>query len=148
MNRAALALLTGLLLAACGSSSQTPTGHTTSTSPTSTTSAATTWRALRSVHITVAQPGLPPPGGQPKTESFTTASQLARVTAALNRYHISQKVPPTPSHGCAGGHQITITIVRQSGQTVNLSAYRCAGGISGNIAGGLTGFLAAVKAPQ
>ena len=146
VKRAALALSTALLLAACGSSTSTTTAtHTTST--TSTTSATTTWHGLKSVRVTVAQPGLPPPYGGPSTVSFTTPDRLAKATAALDRYHIRQRLPASESHGCAGGKQIKIAIVRLSGQPLTLNAYRCGGQTTGSVAGDLTGFMAALGMP-
>jgi hypothetical protein len=148
MRRVALVLLVGSLLVACGSSSSS-TSSTTSTSATNATSSSfVPWRQLHSVHITVARPGLPPPYGQPKTKSFITPADVARVTGELNRHHIARQVPPTPNHGCAGGTTIAITIAKQHGASVNLNAYRCGGGRSGDVAGDLTGFLAAVQAPS
>lgn len=126
--RSALALMcaAGLGLAACGGSSHP------------------TWSQLRAVRITVAQPGLPPPYGAPKSTTFTTPAQLTRVTSALNAHHIAKASTTTPNPGCAGGFQIAIVIVPQHAGTVRLGAYRCANQDSGDIGGDLPGFLSAV----
>jgi hypothetical protein len=147
MKRAALAVLAGLLLAACGSSSSSTTTPAHTTGTTSTAGSTTTWHGLKSVRVTVAQPGLPPPYGGPSTISFTTPQRLAQATAALNRYRISQRVPASESHGCAGGKQITIAIVRLSGQHLTLNAYRCGGQTTGGVDGDLTGFMSALGMP-
>jgi hypothetical protein len=122
------ALCAGLALAACGSSS-------------SSSSSASDWTHLASVHVTVAQPGLPPPYGAPKTTAFTTPAQVARVTKLLNANRIKQAASTTASSGCAGGFKIAIAIVPNASGTVNLNAYRCAGKTTGNTDGDLVGFL-------
>jgi hypothetical protein len=115
-----------LVLAACGGSSSSE------------------WTGLRSVRVTVAQPGLPPPYGLPKTTSFTTSGELARVTSQLNSHHIVQASSSSSSTGCAGGFQIQIVIVRTNAGTAKLSAYRCANQTSGTVSGDLVGFLKAI----
>src|SRR5436305_4958828 len=129
LRLAVVALCAGLGLAACGSSS----------------SNATTWHSLRSVRVTVARPGLPPPYGAPKTTSYTTPAQLAKVTSALNQFHIAQRSAASSSQGCGGGSQILITIVPQQGRTVSLTGYLCANRTTGNIGGDLPGVLSAMK---
>jgi hypothetical protein len=128
----ALALLAGLPLAACGGNSQTTS----------------TWHSLRSVRVTVARPGLPPPYGVPKTTTFATPPDVARATSALNNFHIARRVPPSSNSGCAGGTQIEITIVPQQGRTASLNAYRCANQTTGDVAGNLPGFLSALGLPS
>jgi hypothetical protein len=102
------------------------------------------WKDLQTVRITVAQPGLPPPYGKPKTTSFTTQGQLTRVTAALNAHHITQASSTSTSNGCSGGFTIKIAIVPKSGAPTNLSAYRCAKQTTGDASGDVTGFLSSV----
>jgi hypothetical protein len=102
------------------------------------------WKNLQSVRVTVAQPGLPPPFGRPRTTSFTSPAELARVTTLLNSHHIARVSATTPSTGCAGGFQIGIVIARQGSGPVDLSAYRCANQTSGNVKGDLVGFLNAI----
>jgi len=119
-------LCVGLALAACSSGSS---GE---------------WKSLRSVRVTVAQPGLPPPFGRPKTTSFTSPAEVARVTRLLNAHHIARAPSTSSSSGCAGGFQIGIAIVPSGGAPVNLSAYRCANQTSGNVKGDLVGFLRAI----
>jgi hypothetical protein len=125
------ALCAGLALAACGSSS-------------SSSGSSSDWKNLASVHVTVAQPGLPPPYGAPKTTAFTTAAQVVRVTNLLNAHHIAQAASTTSSSGCAGGFQIAVAIASRSSAPVKLSAYRCGGQTTGNVDGDLVGFLRAV----
>jgi hypothetical protein len=125
------ALCAGLALAACGGSS-------------SSNSSSSDWKNLASVHVTVAQPGLPPPYGAPKTTAFTTPAQVTRVTKLLNANHITQAGGTTSSSGCAGGFQIAVAIVPRSSGPVKLSAYRCGGHTSGNTSGDLVGFLQAL----
>lgn len=115
-----------LLLAGCGGSSST------------------TWKGVRSVSVTVSQPGLPPPGGAARTTTFASPSEVARVTAALNSHRISKLSSPSSGSGCGGGFQIAITVTKSSGSPVQLSAYRCAGRTSGDVGGDLPGFLAAI----
>lgn len=128
MRTAGVLLGSVLVLAACGGGGSQPTS----------------WRSLRSVRVTVAQPGLPPPYGQPQTTSYLAPAEVARVAGALNHFHIAQRVPPSSSAGCAGGFQIELTIVPQRGRTIDLSAYRCAGKTYGGVAGDLGGFLNAL----
>ena len=118
----------GLLLAACGSSK----------------SSSTTWKDVRHVTVTDARPGLPPPGGLPHTTSFTTPSDLDRVTAALNAHHIHKLSSASANNGCAGGATIAITITRGSSAPVRLSGYTCANTTTGDIGGDLSGFLTAI----
>lgn len=101
------------------------------------------WTNLRTVTVTVANGSLPPPYGRPHETRFTTASQLKRVTAALNANKIAAR-RPVPSTGCVGGYEVTIAISRKQGAGVRLSAYRCGAKTFGAIAGNLAGFLAAV----
>jgi hypothetical protein len=119
-----------LCVAACGSSSST--------------SSAEAWKSLRTVRITVAQPSLPPPYGEPKTTAFTTPAQVSRVTAALNAHHIAKAASSSTNNGCAGGHTVIIAIVPLNGAPTQLSAYRCANQTTGNVDGDLTGFLSSL----
>jgi hypothetical protein len=144
MRVTALALLVGLTLAACGSGRSSSSATTSSTPTTVRITAAPPWRGLRSVRVTLVQPGLPPPYGRPQTRVFSNRIQLERVTAALNQYQIAERVPPSSNHGCAGGMQITVTIVRQQGPPVNLNGYRCGGLTTGNAEGDLVSFLNAL----
>jgi hypothetical protein len=125
------ALCAGLTLAACGSSS-------------SSSSSSADWKDLASVHVTVAQPGLPPPYGAPKTTAFTTDAQVAHVTALLNEHHIARAASTTSSSGCAGGFKIAIAIVARASGPVRFSAYRCAGQTTGSVDGNLVAFLQAL----
>lgn len=118
-----------LLVSACGGSSST-----------------IDWKDVRSVTVTVARAGLPPPFGRPQTTRFDTGSELARVTAALNAHHIHKLASASSSNGCAGGTQISITITRGAAAPVHLSAYRCANTTTGDAGGDVTGFLSAVGA--
>jgi hypothetical protein len=122
-----------LCVAACGSSSSS--------------SSAEAWKSLHTVRITVAQPSLPPPYGEPKTTAFTTPAQVARVTAALNAHHIAKAASSSTNNGCTGGHTVMITITPQSGAATQLSAYRCANQTTGDIDGDLTGFLSSLGIP-
>ena len=121
------ALCAGLVLAACGGSS----------------SSSSNWHSLRSVRVTVARPGLPPPYGAPKTSSFTTPAEVAKATAALNAFHIAQR-SATPRQGCGGGSEVAVTVVPQQGRTVSLTGYLCGGQTTGSIGGNLSGFLSAL----
>ena len=125
LRRAVVAVCAALLIAGCG-------GVTHSS-----------WSHLRSVRVTVAQPGLPPPFGAPKTTSFTTPTALANVTRALNAHHIDRS-SQSSSPGCAGGFTVLIVIVPQQSAPVRLTAYRCAGQTTGDVGGDLTGFLSAI----
>ena len=102
------------------------------------------WEDVHSVTVTVARPGLPPPGGAPHTTEFTSASAVAQATAALNAHHIEQSSSSSSNNGCAGGAQIAITIVKHDGTSVRLSAYQCGGHTTGDVSGDLSGFLSAV----
>jgi hypothetical protein len=105
------------------------------------------WAQLRSVSVTVAQPGVPPPAGLPRTTVFATSSEVARVTAALNRHHISRGGSPDATEECAGGTVVTIRIVSAKAGTapVPLHAYLCGGHQSGDAAGDVRGFLAELR---
>jgi hypothetical protein len=107
-------------------------------------SSSSQWKDLQTVRVTVAQPGLPPPYGEPKTTSFTTQGQLTRVTTALNAHHITQASSTSTSNGCSGGFTIKIAIVPKSGTPTNLSAYRCAKQTTGDVSGDVTGFLSSI----
>lgn len=120
------AFLVGLVLAGCGGSSSPE------------------WKDLRTVTLTVAQPGLPPPFSRPKTSAFSTAADVARVTTLLNSHHIAKASNPSANPGCAGGFTIAIVIVRRGSAPVRLSAYRCANQTSGDVSGDLVGFLQAI----
>jgi hypothetical protein len=117
----------GLALAACGGSSSS-----------------TQWKDVRNVTVTVARPGLPPPGGLPRTTAFTTSGELSRVTVALNAHHIHKLSSASSSNGCAGGATIAITIEQGGSAPVRLSAYQCANTTSGDVGGDLSGFLRTV----
>ena len=104
----------------------------------------TGWKNLQSVTVTVARPGLPPPGGLPHTTAFTSQAELARVTAALNALQIRKVSTASSTSGCAGGTQIAITITRAHGAPTHLSAYQCGGKTTGDIGGDLSGFLSEV----
>jgi hypothetical protein len=127
------ALCAGLVLAACGGSSSSSSGSSPG------------WKDLTSVRVTVAQPGLPPPFGLPKTTSFTTSGQVAHVTSLLNVHHIVKAASTSPSSGCAGGFQIAIVIVPRGSAPVKLNAYRCANHTSGDASGDLVAFLKAIR---
>ncbi len=96
------------------------------------------------MHVTVAQPGLPPPYGLPKTTAFTTPAQVARVTALLNANKIEKAAATVPSSGCAGGYKIALVIVPRGAAPLSLNAYRCANTTSGDVSGDLVGFLKAI----
>jgi hypothetical protein len=125
-------LCAGLLIAACGGSSSSSSGATSG------------WKDLSSVRVTVAQPGLPPPFGLPKTTSFTTSGQVAHVTSLLNSHHIARASSASSNSGCAGGFQIGIVIVPRGAAPVRLSAYECANHTSGDVSGDLVGFLSSI----
>jgi hypothetical protein len=103
------------------------------------------WKDLKAVRVTVARPGLPPPGGFPHTTSFTSHGELALVTAALNKHHIAKAGTASTNHGCAGGQIVAISITRADAGVTSLSAYRCAGKTTGDITGDLAGFLSAAR---
>jgi hypothetical protein len=126
MGKALGVLCAAIVLAACGGSSSSQ------------------WKGLRSVRVTVAQPGLPPPYGMPKTTAFTTSGELARVTSLLNAHHIAQASSTASGAGCAGGFRIQIVIARTGSAPAELSAYQCANQTSGNVSGDLVGFLKAI----
>jgi len=100
------------------------------------------WGRLRSVSVTVAQPGIPPPGGLPRTTVFATSSEVARAAAALNRHHIDTGGSPDANRGCAGGIEVAIRIVSARAGTgpISLHAYLCGGHQSG-ATGDVNGFL-------
>jgi hypothetical protein len=125
------ALCAAVALAACGSSS-------------SSGGSSSTWKDLRSVRVTVAQPGLPPPFGEPKTTTFTTPAQVVRATSLLNAHRIVRASSTTSSSGCAGGFNVLIVIVPRTSAPVSLNAYRCAGHTTGNVSGDLVGLLRAI----
>jgi hypothetical protein len=118
------AVVPALALAACGSSSPR-------------------WKDVQRVTVTVSRPGLPPPGGTPRTTSFTTQADVAKVTAALNAPHIA-RASLSSNALCAGGTQVAITITRANAATTHLSGYIYRGKTSGGIGGDVSGFLSAV----
>jgi hypothetical protein len=123
-------IASALALAACGGGSST------------------NWKGVRSVSVTVSRPGLPPPGGTPRTTAFTSRTQLARVTAALNAQHITKTPSSSSTSPCAGGQQIAITITQANAAPTHLSAYACGGKTSGDIGGNLSKFLVALGVPS
>jgi hypothetical protein len=130
--RAAIVAITtgGLAVGGCGSSSSPPQ-----------------WSQLRSVSVMVAEPGIPPPAGLPRTTIFATSSEVAWVSAALNRHHISRAGTPNANRGCTGGTVVTIKVVsaKVGIAPVSLHAYLCAGHQSGDAAGDVSGFLAELQ---
>jgi hypothetical protein len=122
----ALAVSVVLILAACGASSPTA------------------WGGLQRVRVTVSQPSLPPPGGRPRTSTFSSGLRLIRARAALIAYRIHHTSAKRPGGGCAGGIQIALTIEQQHQAPLRLQAYRCAGSMTGDVGGNLTGFLSAL----
>jgi hypothetical protein len=133
VHRVLGALAAVATLTACGAGSSS-----------SSSSRSSGWKHLSSVRVTVAQPGLPPPSGLPKTTSFTAPAQVARVTGLLNAHKIAEAAATVPRSGCAGGYEIGLVIVPQGAAPVKLNAYRCANTTSGNVSGDLVGFLNAV----
>jgi hypothetical protein len=110
-------------------------------------SSSSEWKDVRAVRVTVSRPGLPPPGGLPRTTSVTSHSGLTQVTAALNKNHIRKAGSASSNNGCAGGEVILISVTRGDGSVTNLSAYRCAGKTTGDVDGDVPGFLSAAKIP-
>jgi hypothetical protein len=99
---------------------------------------------VRTVQVTVSQPGLPPPGGLPRTTIFTSAADVARATAALNAHHIVKQDNTSPSSPCAGGFHIDMAVSQAHASPTEMSGYVCAGRASGEIGGDVTGFLSAI----
>lgn len=127
-----LRTLSALLAATCLAASTAPAAE-----------AAVHWARLRSVTVTVVNGSLPPPYGRPHVKRFETATQLKRVTAALNANRIAVRAPVL-SRGCVGGYDVRVAIVRASGKSVRLAGYRCGAQTFGAIAGNVPGFLSAV----
>jgi hypothetical protein len=96
--------------------------------------------------VSVSQPSLPPPGGEPQVNTFTTRAALTSVTRKLNSHRIRQ-VRTTSNPGCTGGYEISISITRSNARRTNLSAYDCANRTTGDIGGSLGGFLASIGLP-
>ena len=103
----------------------------------------TLWRHVTKVSVTIQKPGLPPPYGKAHTTTFSTGTQLAKATSALNANHIA-KGPNVANQGCAGGTDVTI-VIAQGPKRTRLSAYQCGSTTYGAIAGDLTAFLKALK---
>jgi hypothetical protein len=105
--------------------------------------AASQWHNLRGVTVKVQNPSLPPPYGRAHTYSFTTASKLAKATAALNDNHIAKRAA-VQNMMCAGGYNVTIRVVQAPSTTVTLSAYECGDRSFGDVAGNVPGVLKAL----
>ena len=99
--------------------------------------------------MTVAQPGLPPPYGEPKTKSFTTPSEVARATASLNAFHITRRPVSNSSQGCGGGSQVVITVVIGFGYIIPKSCIAGVNdltiGFAASIAGGVLAYVVGVR---
>jgi hypothetical protein len=102
------------------------------------------WHGLRSVTVTVSNPSLPPPNGEPLTIKFLPGDGLSRAQQALNANDIARLSKPRPNTACAGGYNATIEIVKRGGAVVTLSGYRCGTTTFGRVGGNLPGFLKAV----
>ena len=104
-----------------------------------------TWSHLRSVQISVAQPGLPPPGGAPHVTSFTSAAEVATVTRQLN-------AAPHRRGRRSRLQRLCRRVLdpdrdrAELGRRSTLSSTRCGGTTFGGIAGDLPGFLSSVGA--
>ena len=104
------------------------------------------WTNLQSVTVTVAQPGVPPPGGLPKTTQYSSPEELHQATAALNTYRIGVARHTRSSKGCVGGRTVRIVIVRSArpDSKTTVRAELCAGKQYGKAKGDVAGFLTAL----
>ena len=105
--------------------------------------AAGAWHNLKRVTVTVQNGSLPPPYGKAHVTHYTTATQVAKATRALNANHIAKRAA-VQNNGCTGGYDATIKAVEASSKTVTLSAYECGGKSYGDVAGNVPGFLHAL----
>jgi hypothetical protein len=106
--------------------------------------ATTHWSGITRVTAKSLNGSLPPAGKDiPDILSFTSAAQLAKVTAALNANHIAYRSGPGDPGGCAGGVNVTITIAQRT-KKITLTAYLCGDKTYGTIGGNVRGFVKAV----
>ena len=82
---------------------------------------------------------LPPPY-KPGHRVLTSNPALAAFAKAVTSHRIAIRQHPTASSGCTGGVEYTI-VVRTNVRRTTLSAYRCAGTITGNLTGEVAAFL-------
>lgn len=113
------------------------------TAPAAIAKSAPPWSSLQSVTVTVAQPGVPPPGGLPKTTELSSPDQVQQATAALNEFKIGVARHAKSPKGCAGGRTVRIVIVRKAtpDSKTTVRAYLCANKQYGKAKGDVAGFL-------
>jgi hypothetical protein len=113
------------------------------TAPVAVAKSAPPWSNLQSVTVIVAQPGVPPPGGLPKTSEFATPEQVQLATAALNQFKIGVARRAKSPQGCVGGRTVRIVIVRKAtpDSKTTVRAYLCADKQYGKAKGDIAGFL-------
>jgi len=109
------------------------------------------WRGLHAVAVSVHTAGSPVSpgpaesgGSRPGIRTFSGQGQLRVVAETLNEHDIRRIVPVKEDHRCTGGTEIRLRITRADDKSIALSAYRCAGAVSGDIGGDLNGFLASI----
>src|SRR5450432_876329 len=134
-RRVAVVLVATAILAVCALSA-----------PSAVAKSASRWANLQSVTVTVAQPGVPPPGGLPKTTAYSSPEELQQATAALNTYRIGVARRTRSSKGCVGGRTVRIVIVRSAtpDSKTTVRAELCAGKQYGKAKGDVAGFLTAL----
>lgn len=121
-------LVIGALLAAC-SQSQSPPASLTS--------------GIVKVQITSTQALAPPNGVHEAT--LTTAASLSSFEQAITSDDIAL-TSATTTAGCAGGIQYTLLLIhKRAAADVTLSAYACAGSLSGNMKGNVQAFVSYVS---
>jgi hypothetical protein len=109
------------------------------------------WHGLRAVAVSVHIAGVPVSPGpaesgvsRPGIKTFSSQGQLRFVAETMNQHDIRRIDPVKDAPGCTGGTEIRLRITRADDKSVVLSAYRCAGVVSGDIGGDLDGFLASI----
>jgi hypothetical protein len=106
--------------------------------------ASKSWRHLASVTVRVQRTSPAPPTPGARTRQFTSPSQLAMVTQALNANHIALGSHPNHQGVCIGGTNIQIKIVPAHGPRVTLNGYHCGTQTFGTISGRVVPFLKAI----
>ncbi len=105
--------------------------------------AASKWSGVTRVAVMSANGSQPSSKTNPRKLNFMTAAQLKKVTGALNANQVAHRSGHPDPGMCAGGVDLTITILQNAKQT-KLDAFLCGHKTYGSAGGNVKGFMRAV----